>query len=197
MKKFSIPIFFLILLNFCCLAAESRVEVRADAFIPSNKLFREIYGDVNASYGIEASAGLIDCFEGWVNFDWFSKDGRSHVERNESDIEGCGHDSTRAEIANFSFGLRLPYDLCSSFTPYAGIGPSFSRIWIKNKGLCHSKEARWACGGIVKLGVYYDFCNCFFLDVFVDYLYQPVNFKHRHHVDIGGFKTGAGIGYRF
>ena len=33
------------------------------------------------------------------------------------------------------------------------------------------------------------------LDVFVDYLYQPVHFSTR--IDIGGFKIGAGIGYKF
>jgi hypothetical protein len=34
-----------------------------------------------------------------------------------------------------------------------------------------------------------------FIDVFADYLYQPVNFET--HVDIGGFKIGAGMGIKF
>ncbi len=33
------------------------------------------------------------------------------------------------------------------------------------------------------------------VDVFADYLYQLVRFDK--HVDIGGFKTGFGVGYQF
>lgn len=198
MKKLYFPFFFVLLLNFCMLSAESSVEVRADAFIHSSHLFRKIYGDVGASYGIEASTSVYDCWEGWVNFDWFNKHGKSHVEKTGagSDLDVCKGNSTRVDIANISFGVRYPFDLCSCFTPYVGIGPSFSWIGLKNKSFCsHDKESKWAFGGIAKFGVYYYFCDCMFLDVFVDYLYQPVHF-HRN-VDIGGFKTGAGIGFRF
>lgn len=196
MKKFYVQaIFFLILLNFCSLTAETTVEVRADAFFPASKLFRKIYGNTAASYGVEASTNFnnccecLNCWDVWANFDWFSKHGES---------ANCNSRHTRVKIANFSCGIKFPFHLfeCDSFVPYAGIGPSFTRIWLKNKTQC-SKEnhSKFAFGGIAKFGINYYFSNCMFLDVFVDYLYQPVHFHHE--VNIGGFKTGAGIGMRF
>ncbi|HEV8051792.1 MAG TPA: hypothetical protein VGP47_04795 [Parachlamydiaceae bacterium] len=198
MKKIYLPVFLLILLNFSLLSAESSVEIRADAFIHSSKLFRKIYGDVGTSYGIEASTPLVNCFDGWVNFDWFTKNGRSHVDKSEGNgnSEACRGNTTKVRIANFSFGLKFPYEFCGSFSPYVGIGSSLSRINIKNKSFCcHNKSSKVAFGGVVKLGIYWRFFECMFLDVFVDYLYQPIKFHKR--VDVGGLKTGAGLGISF
>lgn len=181
--------FLFILFTISVLAADTSLEVRADAFIPTSKPFRKIYGDVGVSYGVEASA-CMGCFDGWINFDWFQEHGRSHTE------PGCKGDSTKIEIANLSFGVKLPYLVCDSFAPYLGIGPSVSKVYLKNKSHCfHEKVSKWAVGGIAKFGVHYYFCDCMFLDLFVDYLFLPVYFHKR--VDIGGFKTGAGIGVLF
>lgn len=171
------------------LAAQTSVEVRTDAFFHSSELFRKIYGNVGVSYGVEASTELMNCWclDGWANFDWFSKKGES---------TGCEGDSTRVHIGNISFGVKYPFQIYNCLTAYAGLGPSFSRIWLKNHSNCtKEKQSRFVCGGILKTGVCYYFYECMFLDVFVDYLYQPVRF-HRY-VDIGGFKTGAGIGIVF
>ena len=90
----------------------------------------------------------------------------------------------------------FPYQLCEQFIPYIGIGPSFSRIWLKNKPRCsHDTISKWAVGGVLKTGVYYCINRYVFMDIFVDYLYQPVHFEK--HVDIGGVKVGLGIGAKF
>lgn len=190
MIKIAVKACFLLLLilNIHPLFAEfqSSVEIRSAAFFHSSERFREIYGNVGASYQLEASTKLYDCLDGWANFDWFSKHGKS---------DGF-NDPTRVSIANISLGVKFPYQICEKFTAYIGIGPSLSRIWLKNKSQCsHENISKWAIGGVLKTGVYYFISERVFIDVFVDYLYQPVHFET--HVDIGGFKTGAGLGVKF
>lgn len=188
MNKIFLKIWFAIFLITPFLAIveaqEISVEARSGAFFHSSKRFREIYGNVGVSYQLEASAHLCHCLEGWTNFSWFSRDKKS---------EGC---SSRASIANISLGIRFPYRFCEGFIAYIGIGPSFSEIWLKNRSeCCREKVSKLAVGGILKTGLYYFFNHCVFIDVFVDYLYQPVNF-HKH-VDIGGVLPGAGVGIKF
>ena len=155
-------------------------------FFHSSKRFREIYGNVGACYQLEASTKLNNCFDAWANFDWFSKQGRS---------DGF-NDPTRVSIANVSLGIRFPYQFCEQFTTYIGIGPSFSKIMLKNKSqCCHENVSKLAIGGVLKTGFYYFINRHIFIDVFVDYLYQPVNFET--HVDMGGIKTGIGVGVKF
>lgn len=184
MKKFYLSALMLLFFNFCF--AETSLQFRADAFIPTSKLFREIYEDANPSYGVEISTSLFNCYQGWLNFDWFSKKGKT---------KSC-HAHTKLDIFNIGVGVKYPFDFCSNFSPYVGIGPSFSNVWVKNCSLCSHKESKWAFGGIAKLGVNYYFCENFFIDLFVDYLYQRVHFRHKS-ADVGGFKTGLGIGYSF
>ncbi len=179
---------FLILLclTLCPLFAQSSIEIRAAAFFPSSTRFKEIYGNVGASYQLEASTKLYNCLDGWANFDWFSKHGKS-----------VGfNDPTRVSIANFSLGIKFPYQLSKQFTVYIGVGPSLARIWLKNKSqFGHKNPSKLALGGVLKTGLYYFISKQIFIDVFVDYLYQPVHFEKT--VDIGGIKTGIGVGVKF
>lgn len=190
MNRAILKAFFLILLlnHFSPLFAEfqSSVEIRSAAFFHSSERFRKIYGNAGASYQIEASTRLCSCLDGWANFDWFSRHGRS----------GGFCDPARASIANVSFGIKAPYQFCDQWMVYIGVGPSLSRIWLKSKSQCsHESVSKLALGGVLKTGVNYCIFRNIFMDVFVDYLYQPVHFKT--HVDIGGFKTGAGLGVKF
>ena len=184
--KLTIGIFFILLgMNSLSLLAESSFELRSAAFFPQNKRFTDIYGDVSPCYEVEISTDAYCCSEGWVNFDWLTKKGHS---------SGC-HEPTRVDIANLSFGIKYPYQLTDRISAYIGIGPTFYRIWLKNHGHnFREKATRFAVGGILKIGVIYELTNCVFVDLFVDYLYQPVHFKT--HVNIGGLKTGLGIGVR-
>lgn len=190
MIKIAFKALFLLLLitnNYPLFAEfQSSIEIRSAAFFHSSGRFREIYGNVGASYQLEASTKLYDCLDGWANLDWFSKHGKS---------EGF-NDPTRASIANISLGIKFLYPFCEKFTAYIGIGPTLSRIWLKNKSQCsHETVSKWAIGGVLKTGVYYFICDRAFIDVFVDYLYQPVHFET--HVDVGGLKMGVGIGVKF
>lgn len=181
-------IFLMLVFSKCSLLAEmeSHLEIRSAAFLHSSKLFREIYGNTEVSYQLEASTKLYDYVDEWVNFDWFSKHGKS---------DGL-NDPTRVSIASLSLGIKVPYQFRERLITYIGIGLSLSRIWLKNKGECnHETVSKLAIGGILKTGIYYFISPRVFIDVFVDYLYQPVHFEK--HVDIGGFKTGIGLGVKF
>lgn len=142
---------------------------------------------MSGCYQLEASTNNIcGCFDGWANLDWFSKKGRSHG----------FNKPTRVNIGNISFGIKYPYQFSEKWVGYLGIGPSVSKIWLKNKTHCgRAKTSKFAGGGILKVGVQYFIGKHLFTTIFADYLYQPANFKT--HVDIGGLKIGAGLGIRF
>lgn len=191
MNKMSFKLFIILFLvsylSPVCAEFESSIEFRSAAFFHSSERFREIYDDVGASYQLEASTELWRCLDAWANVDWFSKHGKSDGFK----------DPTKVEIANFSFGIKYPYQFCSQLVGYLGIGPSLGRIWLKDKYRCHCRRSvsKFIAGGVLKSSVYYFFNRCLFVDVFLDYLYQPVHF-HRN-VDIGGVKIGLGIGAQF
>jgi len=199
MKQSIIKIIVFILITFMPLLAysETSLEFRTAAFFHSSDRFRDIYGRVGPSYQIEAAHSLndyFDCYSGlerfnaFANIDWYSENGKS---------EGLNW-KTKVSIANFSFGLRYPYYFTNGLALYVGIGPSISRIVLNNHNHNFNQkrsDTKIAFGGILKTGILYSInCN-FFLDVFVDYLYQPVHYSTR--VDIGGFKIGSGLGYKF
>jgi hypothetical protein len=168
---------------------ETTIELRSAAFFHSSKRFREIYGRVGASYGFEVSTRYRNCLAIWVNYDQFSKHGRVHGE--------CGG-KTRVDIYNASLGVNYLYPFCNCFEAYAGLGGSLSRINLKNRSHCfHEEKSKLAGGLVLKSGIIYYFSCNWFLDLFVDYLYQPVKFHHHHCVDIGGVKAGGGIGVSF
>lgn len=190
MTKIALKGFFLLLwiMNIHPVFAEfqSSLEVRSAAFFHGSDRFREIYGNVGVSYQLEASTKLYDYLDGWANLDRFSREGKS---------EGF-NDPTKIRITNISLGIKLPYQFGEKFIAYIGLGPSLSKIWFKNKSqCCHETVTKWAIGGVLKTGVYYFISERLFIDLFVDYLSQPVHFETRFN--IGGFKTGAGVGFTF
>ena len=170
--------------------ASSTVEIRGAAFVPVSSKFRDAYQDVGPNYQVEV-ASQIDCcwpVELWTNFDWYSKTRKHECYK------------TRVQIPTVSSGLKYMFQtlcFCPDLKFYAGLGISFSRVYLKNESCCteNDKTSKFSVGGVFKSGVYYEFCENFFLDVFADYFYQPVCF-HKH-VDVGGLKVGAGIGIRF
>lgn len=161
------------------------VEARAAAFIPTSDAFRRIYGTASAAFAIEAVYKLKNPLFGFANIDWLSKDGRS-----------IGlHNFTSLKTLNTSFGLKLAHPFWENCYPYIGLGPNISVVWIHNHSHCAKEQSKASVGLVAKSGLYIVLPKQLFLDVFVDYLYQPYNFSK--HADIGGFKIGLGFGGRF
>lgn len=166
-------------------ALDISAEFRAAAFIPSSHTFRDLYGDVLPCYAIEFGVPMYCNFAGWANADWFQRNKR----------HDCISKSS-VNVYNFSFGLKYVYTTCSNLNLYLGIGPSFGGICLKNKSTGYREtSSKFIAGLVVKSGIGYTFCSGVFVDVFLDYLYQPVRFHKR--IDIGGVKAGLGVGYTF
>ncbi|MBS0629304.1 MAG: hypothetical protein JSS30_03660 [Verrucomicrobia bacterium] len=174
--------------------AETRVEFRSAAFFPMEHRFRSIYGTVGADYELQVTqSNPCNCFEVWANFTWYPKSGSR-----------CGN--TNITVINGSFGIDYMWQFCNCFNFYAGIGPIFGAVFVENKfsncssnnGCNRKDDSEWAgaVGGIIKTGIIYYVTCCLFLDLFVDYFYEPAFFKHRT-ADVGGFRTGLGIGLAF
>ena len=167
------------------LVEEGTLEIRTSAFVPFSKRFSDVYGDVGASVGIEATGKICGCYNGWIDLDFFPKSKRQ------------GHCcKSQIDIYNASFGINYFIPISCGIQAYIGIGPSISRIHIKNHSYCCKSEriSRVVVGGIIKTGVYFDLCDPFYLNIFADYLYQPIHFHHT--VDLGGIKAGIGLGIR-
>jgi hypothetical protein len=176
---------FLIFSGLLSAEYDSSIEIRTSAFFPLSQHFMDVFGDVGPTYGIEASKRFCCCFEGWVDIDQFY--------RGSHQGKCC---KTSINILNASFGIKYIYPLCETLEVYMGIGPTFGRTHLKNKTCCEKETfTKVATGVVVKGGIYYPFCDRFFADFFVDYLYLPINL--RHEVDIGGIKTGVGLGINF
>lgn len=199
MKIWITPWIVFITLFTCSLVhgMEATIEVRTAAFYHTSKQYRDIYGDWDPSYQVEVSVSCNCCYALWANFSWFQSHGRSVSLNNCSSVIPCtdcsGSDNTKAEVGNLSFGIKFPFCICECLLGYVGIGPSIGYIRINNDGFDDS--SKYAFGVIVKTGLNYYITQCLFLDLFVDYLYEPVHFDTQ--IDIGGLMAGVGLGLRF
>ncbi len=181
--KILYPTLIFLLLCFTPHLSEARlsIEVRSTAFFPLSSKFQRVYGDILPSTQLELNKTFFcKCCKIWFNVDEF------YWSRQR---KGCGR--TDINILTFSIGPKYVHSFCDCFELYAGIGLGVACGRIHNHHA--SKEYDTSAGLIVKLGVDYFLNESFFLDIFCDYNYQP---SFRNHIDIGGFKTGIGIGYQ-
>lgn len=169
----------------------SSLEVRGGLFYHFSDLFREIYGNWSGSVGLQATAPIRGNMDLWANYDW-SRD--------------TGHpkgfpDHTSITLNNISTGVLFNFQLTSQIKPYVGFGIAVANVYVRDHSTCTglSTESRPAYGGVIKSGINYFVNSQFYIDGFVDYLYQVVHFHHQgHHWEqVGGIKAGVGAGVRF
>lgn len=183
MKKILIPLLLTVLTTIS--AYEGTLAVRGASFFPLEHRFQQVYGNATWDVQVEAGMALNSGWEVFTNIDYMA------IDRNKNSC--C---KTYAEVVQGSFGLKRSFRLSDQNDFYLGVGPSFGHISLDNHSCCGKEvKSKYATGVVVKSGVRHFFYNGFFLDLFVDYLYQPVHFHKR--VDIGGIKTGAGLGLAF
>jgi hypothetical protein len=175
----------------------NKTELRSAAFFPAAGRFKKIYGDVGLSVQAEAArtSKRRPNVEIWENVEWIFMDGNP--------IRSCG--STHIDILNVSLGLKaIGKVFRDSLFLYAGIGPDVGFVFIENEMRCckdcHKSKIkehkfRAGIGGILKTGAQVYFTRHFYLDLFADYLYLPIQFGR--DVNVGGAKVGGGLGARF
>ena len=166
-------------------------QFRVAAFRPSSKLFRKIYKDWGAIYQLESNKRIFECSDlyGWANVGYYSESGHSRGIR----------EKTRISLVPITLGLKYMICILPNTSAYLGIGGggTFVHIHDHDHFLEHTNKTAW--GGILKSGIRYNFLECTFLDLFVDYSYMHLQFhsNHRKNANVGGLMIGGGIGIYF
>ncbi len=183
-----------------CVVKTNTIELRGGAFYHVSKRFRDTYGTVASTIQFETSALVWAPFEVWTNLDWSTK----RFKRDE-------FYKTRATTFNASIGIKYIYSFSKKLDLYIGIGPALAHTRLDHHFCCdpavidvspsdssccyHNRRSKIVLGGVIKTGLRYYILTNVFLDLFMDYLYQPTYFHH--YEDIGGLKSGAGLGVSF
>ncbi len=164
-------------------------ELRGGYFYPTSKKFREIYRDGGPEVELELSKTFKKDWMAWANVNYFERSGHS-----------IGfHDKTTINMVPVSFGFKYLYPICNfPINPYLGGGVTYTFINVKNDAdFVKRHVTKSGVGFVVKSGMYVDLCYGLILDIFADYYYQKIHFYSKNNEDVGGFKMGLGLGYKF
>ena len=175
--------------NPCC-DWGNETEFRVAYFYPSSQRFRDIYSGARIDYEIETTQRLLCNFYAWANVSWFPNSGHSLGE----------HHYTTIDLVPVSFGLKYLICLPCCTKLYIGAGPAYYFLNTHDHSSCacierYRNERGW--GGAFKSQLDWFFCGCNYLDLFVDYLYLPLNTNRDSADQVGGLKVGLGIGHHF
>lgn len=177
----------------CC--PDWSLEFRVAAFIPMDKRARDIYSNVWADYQIQLGKRFWNNWQIFGEFSGFQKQGHSSL-----------GDKTKMRIFPISLGVKYFFNLCSNLDAYVGGGVVYSWLRIHDESpYVHQHVNHSQFGGVIKTGLIYTFCNCWFVDVFADYYIQRFSYRGvscdpyvtRQTAHLDAFKVGGGIGYNF
>ncbi len=169
------------------------LEFKGAYFRPTSHLFKKIYRG-GAIYGPEVTVEICNNWYGFFSADFFNKRGRS-----------IGlHTPTKVNIVDIGIGLKYFVPFCYGDF-YVGLGALPTRLHTHDESpYVIQYRTKWACGGIAKVGAYFDLPHCFTLDIFFNYSFVKVGFKNppnpptqSHSARLNGWWVGAGLGYRF
>jgi hypothetical protein len=205
----------LLVLHLPVMALDIAVQGRVAAYFPEDKNMRRVYDDAWPEYEIEVSTPLnLSCcdpctpWELWSNFNYWERKGNSTCLNNRTRIDHY----TVLIGAKYFFDLSDCGDCCgcfswSSLRPYLGLGGGAAYVKFRDHSESEFiKHHNHRAGGslLLKSGIQYDFCNCMFADIFLDYAWNWFRFRgcdgdeHRKRtLQTGGLKLGLGLGYRF
>ncbi len=161
-------------------------ELRGGIFLPSSEKIQKIYGHGWIEGEAEFTYRFKGCWGIWGNAGYFYKNGHPK-----------GHHSGHIQLFPVSSGLKAIFFFSHHIRPYLGIGPSYTFLHLKNfSPLIRQRAYKNRFGFVAKSGIYFDLPKHFALDLFFDYYYQHIHFQLLR-VNVGGFRTGIGLGYRF
>lgn len=201
MPKFIKLYLFLALVCFPCYSEASyfdgiKGELKVSAFFPSSKTVRRSYSNVIPYYELEFSRKVFCGFEGFFGVG---------IMHDKGDAKGS-HKHNQFTLVPLTLGLKYTWPIESWIDFYLGAGATWAYLNAHNHYYnFHQKIDDSSFGGVFKTGFVSRCFNCFTIDVFVEYLSQPFCFHRdgpvvgnlKHHLNMSGFKLGAGIVYPF
>ena len=174
------------------------LEFKGAYFLGTNSIFRKIYDHGGALYGPEVTFNL-GCHEnlyGFASIDVLQKHGRS--------IGLCS--PTKVTLIPLGLGLKYLIPFCyGDFYVGLGIQPTYVRTKDCSPYVI-PKNSKWGCGGIAKIGTFFDLPHNLLLDIFIDQSFvtvpfhkckAPTGFVSPRKAKVSGTSFGVGFGYRF
>jgi hypothetical protein len=170
------------------------VEGKGNAFISTNNTYKNIYGRATGGGGFEMTAGAYRNLYGFFSVDGFRKSGNTE----------CFCSPTTAKFLEIGLGLKyfVPFS-CGDF--YLGLGAL--PTWLKTNDCAPyviSEQSHWGCGGIAKVGVYFNLPKSFIVDIFANYSFVKIKGECCPNIGtipntahLNGVILGVGLGYRW
>ncbi len=171
---------------------EGTLQVRAGYFQFTSDWGRKIYGNGAPDIELEGGVRIHPNISLWSNLNYVWKTGHSTAFAN----------GTHLDLGTLSLGVNLttPFKRSSTLV-YVGLGISGAYVHTKDHTVyLPTNTSKLGFGCVAKLGILTPCIKHFFLNPFFDYYYQPIHTRNsadHSSVDVGGFRTGLGIGYNF
>jgi outer membrane protein len=171
---------------------DTAINFRVAAFLPSSKKVRNIYADAIADYQLEFSKTFCGDWQAFFGVSYASVKGRS--------LGLC--DRTRLRVVPLTLGAKYLFCVADNTQLYLGAGVTYSFLKIRDHSdYVHQHISKGHVGGVIQSGLYYTFCNDWFVNVFLDYYFQHFNFSNKHHCDSSysddlAFDSGCGCSSR-
>lgn len=143
------------------------LEFKGAYFLPTNHTFRKVYHNGGAIWGPELTGRLYKSLYGFVSTDIFMRKGKS--------LGLCI--PTHVTTVNIGLGLKymVPFS-CGDF--YVGLGIMPGYLHTKDKSpYVISPRNKGFCGGIAKMGAYFDLPKSFVIDLFFNFSFANAKFK--------------------
>jgi hypothetical protein len=168
------------------------LQMRAGYVGFTSNWFQTIFGHGSLDLEIEGSIKIAPCAFFWSNLNYTWKNGNSTLYSNHTHLD--------LAILSTGFNLATPI-LRSSTLLYFGLGISGACVHTSDHSSFLPKHTtRFGVGLAAKSGFFIPCPYRLFLNPFFDYYYQPIHARSsgvHSSVDVGGFRTGLGIGYCF
>lgn len=172
---------------------EGLVELKGAYYLPTNHLFRKIYGSGSGMATLEGAFQLHNGLFGWISGSVFAKSGHSVGECNPTNVI----------FTPLGLGLKYLWDFRVGDL-YIGAGALATFLRTKDcSPFVIPVRHNWGGGVIGKFGFLFDVPHNVFIDLFTDYSFLFVGFDKTngkiipHNAHPSGWSVGLGLGYRF
>jgi outer membrane protein W len=180
-----------------CVDASYDASFRVAGYIPLNKRVKKIYSNTWSDFQLEFNKNICQNLSVWINGQYTANNGESY---------GYSEAPTKIRLIPVSIGLKYNYEIVPCLNIYLGAGAAYSWLYIRDDyEYVHEHTHKQAWGGLFKLGFQYNISECFFAEVFSDYLLQRFKFSgsdsspyvERRDANMDAVIVGAGVGIHF